>query len=183
MRLIGLTGPTGSGKDTVADHLAGVHGFVRLALADPIRHGLQAMLKLPDEVFSGRDLKELPVTWIGRSPRQLMQTLGTEWGRRHIDDDIWMRVADRRIKTILQGWPHVSGIVVTDIRFANEAAWLRRSGGYIWHITGRSLPPAGEAAAHSSEAGIVYQPGDVIIANVGTIDDLEDNIARELEAI
>lgn len=183
MRLIGLTGPTGSGKDTVADHLAGVHGFVRLALADPIRHGLQAMLKLPDEVFSGRDLKELPVTWIGRSPRQLMQTLGTEWGRHHIDDDIWLRAAARRIANIKRGWQYVRGIVVTDIRFANEADWLRRSGGCIWHITGRGLPPAGEAAAHSSEAGIVYQPGDVIIANVGTIDDLEDNIARELEAI
>lgn len=183
MRLIGLTGPTGSGKDTVADHLAGVHGFVRLALADPIRDGLQAMLKLPDEVFSGRDLKELPVTWIGRSPRQLMQTLGTEWGRHHIDDDIWLRAAARRIANIKRGWQYVRGIVVTDIRFANEADWLRRSGGCIWHITGRGLPPAGDAAAHSSEAGIVYQPGDVIIANVGTIDDLEDNIARELEAI
>lgn len=183
MRLIGLTGPTGSGKDTVADHLAGVHGFVRLALADPIRHGLQAMLKLPDEVFSGRDLKELPIAWIGKSPRQLMQTLGTEWGRHHIDDDIWLRAAARRIANIKRGWQYVRGIVVTDIRFANEADWLRRSGGCIWHITGRGLPPAGDAAAHSSEAGIVFRPGDTVIGNAGTLDDLEDNIARELEAI
>lgn len=182
MRLIGLTGPTGSGKDTVADHLAGVHGFVRLALADPIRDGLQAMLKLPDEVFSGRDLKELPIAWIGKSPRQLMQTLGTEWGRHHIDDDIWLRAAARRIANIKRGWQYVRGIVVTDIRFANEADWLRRSGGCIWHITGRGLPPAGDAAAHSSEAGIVFRPGDTVIGNAGTLDDLEDNIARELEA-
>ena len=39
MQLIGLTGRAGCGKDTIASFLCEAHGFVQIALADPLRDG------------------------------------------------------------------------------------------------------------------------------------------------
>jgi dephospho-CoA kinase len=44
MRLIGLTGPAGCGKDTVAGFLCIVHGFVQVSFAKPIRNALEPCL-------------------------------------------------------------------------------------------------------------------------------------------
>ena len=93
MQLIGLTGPAGCGKDTIANFLMETHGFVQIALADPLRDGLKAMLGVTDEQLHRRDLKEAPIDWIGRSPRELLQTLGTEWGREHVAADLWLHDA------------------------------------------------------------------------------------------
>ena len=63
-------------------------------------------------------------------------------------------------------------MVVTDIRFENEAAMIRELGGSVWHITGRQAELGG-AASHQSEAGVVFVPGtDLMIDNSGSIADL-----------
>jgi len=93
MRLIGLTGPAGSGKDTVARLLCEQHGFVQIAFADPLRAMLKAGLGLTDEHFNNREDKEAPLEWLGKSPRQLLQTLGTEWGRRQVHPHLWLELA------------------------------------------------------------------------------------------
>ncbi len=48
MRIVGITGQAGSGKDTVADRLVEEHGYVKIALADPIK-------RLGREVFGFTD--------------------------------------------------------------------------------------------------------------------------------
>jgi len=183
MQLIGLTGRAGSGKDTVADFLCETHGFVQLALADPLRHGLQAMLGLTAEQLHRRDIKETPIDWIGKSPRELMQTLGTEWARDLIHPDLWLRRAEQRIAQIKASPPilHVAGIVVSDIRYENEADWLRGLGGKLWLIKrnkGHQLD--GKAAAHSSEQHIPTQMGEPRIYNFSTFDNLYDQVTEAL---
>lgn len=181
MKLIGLTGRAGSGKDTVARFLCEAHGFVQIALADPLRDGIKAMLGITDEQLQDRDLKEATIDWLGRSPRELLQTLGTEWGRNHIASDIWLRVAARRIEKYRQSKPclHIAGIVVSDIRFENEADWLREQGGQVWHIkrkAGNCLD--GQAAAHSSEQHIPARAGEPRIYNFGTLEELYDQVTE-----
>ncbi len=178
MQLIGLTGRAGSGKDTVADFLCETHGFVQLALADPLRYGLQAMLGLTAEQLHRRDLKETPIDWIGKSPRELMQTLGTEWGRELIHPDLWLRRAEQRIAQIKASPPilHIAGIVVSDIRFENEANWLREQGGTVWHIKGRKSTTTDASASHRSEQHIPARAGEPRIYNVGTLENLYDEV-------
>lgn len=181
MILIGLTGRAGCGKDTIASFLCEAHGFVQIALADPLRDGLKAMFGVTDEQLHRRDLKEAPIDWIGRSPRELLQTLGTEWGREHVAADLWLRVAARRIDRIKASPPclHVAGIVVSDIRFENEADWLREHGGQVWHIkrqTGNQLDS--QAAAHSSEQHIPAKAGEPRIYNFGTLEQLYDQVTE-----
>ncbi len=61
-------------------------------------------------------------------------------------------------------------VIFKDIRFENEAAFLRHHNGLIWHIVRPNLP---KVNAHSSEHGIAQAPGDLLITNAGSLDDLQ----------
>ena len=60
-------------------------------------------------------------------------------------------------------------IIIKDIRFENEADFLRRHNGQIWHIVRNS---AQKVHAHTSELGIKVATGDVLINNDGTLEEL-----------
>lgn len=178
--LIGLTGPAGSGKDTIAAHLVEEHDFRALSFAAPLRAMLQAGFDLDPAHFNGA-AKERPVSWIGKSPRQLMQTLGTEWGRAHVADDIWLRIAQRRIA--LAGGTRALDWVISDVRFDNEAGFIHRLGGQVWRV----LRPAAMAVApHASESGVALTLVDFSIENDSTLYQLraavDRKVRRELRA-
>lgn len=149
-KLIGLTGKARSGKDTVAKIIQTSNpGTVLISFAEPIRNALRGMIGLTDEHFHG-SLKEVPLGWINKSPRQLMQTLGTQWGRELVDDQIWIKWAQQDIQKYLRLGVNV---VVTDVRFENEATMIRAMGGTIWHIERDS---AQAVNSHVSEAGVAF---------------------------
>lgn len=60
-------------------------------------------------------------------------------------------------------------LVIKDIRFENEAEYLRSHNGTIWHISRAS---AAKVNTHSSEAGISIQPLDIQIENNDTVESL-----------
>ena len=180
-RLIGLTGRAGSGKTTAARALCDQHGFVEVAFADPLRAGLKAMFGLHDIQLTDPELKQHPIDWLaGMTPRRLMQTLGTEWGQHCISRDVWIRAAQRRIAHLLSlpdHW-HIAGIVVSDVRYPHQAAWLREEGGTVWHLLRAQTTPRPD---HDSEDGIAPEPGDRSLDNTGTREQLETSIARLLQ--
>lgn len=172
MRLIGITGRAGAGKNTVA---AMVPGAVTIQLADPLYAMVAAMTGFPESILRDRAWKERALPGIGKSPRQLLQTLGTEWGRDIIDRDIWLTLCQRRVEQLAEaGWETV---VVADIRFDNEAAWVRRSGGEVWEVV-RHHDGIGQGVRyHSSEAGVSPDLVDRRIVNDGSLDELRAAVA------
>lgn len=174
MRLIGIAGVAGSGKDTVADFLKAHYNFKSVAFADPIRAGMKAITGLIDEYFQ-HPSKEVVLEIFGKSPRQMMQTLGTEWGRDSVNEDLWLILASIKVKAYHDEGYHVA---ITDVRFANEAAYIRNNGGCIWHI---KRGGAGTKHLHASEAGVAFAQGDEVINNNGTIEDLHGKIARYVQ--
>lgn len=185
IKLIGLAGPAGCGKDTIAQILLDTQEFRRISLADPIRHGISTMLEIPWDHLNDRELKEQPMIELcGKSPRQAMQTLGTEWGRNCIDPHIWLKVAERKMEYIRRlaetGNACISGIVISDIRFPGEAKWLREQGGSIWHIR-RPNNPNATKAAHESEIPLIPEEGDSFIINDGDMDQLFEQIINQMQ--
>lgn len=149
-QLIGITGRARAGKDTIASHLVERHGYTRMAFADPIRDMLAVLGVDGDHMNT---YKEEIIPHLGISYRHLAQTLGTEWGRQLHGTDFWVNVLDRRKVTL---HPHAQRIVISDVRYNNEARYIRQCGGTIWHVERPDNPVglADHAREHPSETGV-----------------------------
>ena len=162
--VIGITGRARSGKDTVAEMILADIGGYRYSLADPIRAMLKAGLGIDMADSYWIEHKEDPVpAFGGKSPRQMLQWLGTEWGRDLVDRNLWVTLAIQKL--INSG----RGMIVPDVRFENEGSWVRRHGILI-HVVRRAVSAV---AAHVSEDGVTIEPADYIIANDGSLEDLQ----------
>lgn len=173
--IVAFTGPAGSGKDTaaalvVANCYSKNDPFKRYAFADPMR----AMLKAIGISEPARELKEQPLVGFSFSYRKAMQTLGTEFGRA-IDPDLWVTLFHRKVEV-------TSNLVVTDLRFVNEAQRIRALGGVIIKITGRSTD-LGDRAKHVSEDGLPEHLIDFTLDNTGTKSDFEQSVEHLLRRL
>jgi len=137
--IIGLAGRAGSGKSTVAAHLA-ARGYRRIRFADPLKDMMRA-LGLTERHIEG-DLKEQPCPLLaGKTPRYAMQTIGTEWGRGIIHPDLWVGAWEARAA-------NDNLVVAEDVRFPNEEAAIRRLGGWV---IGVERPGREVGSGHPSE--------------------------------
>jgi hypothetical protein len=181
-KLIGLTGFAGSGKDSVRLILERDHNYHGLAFADPMRLMLFELLTsagLSSNYMHSRDLKEAPIPELGVSYRHMAQTLGTEWGRNTLHPDFWIRLAAAYVNDCARhsgtaGMP----IVVSDVRFLNEALWIKQQGGQLWRVDRPNLPPV---RSHQSEREIDTLVHNQWISNWGTLEDLELQVRMALE--
>lgn len=159
--LIGLVGHAGAGKDTAAAALVEL-GFVNLKFAAPLKAMASALMTaagypvdMVDRLIEG-DLKEAPCLRLNRrSPRYVMQTLGTEWGRNLMGEDFWVEIAQRR------AW-ETPKAVFSDCRYPNEVDMIRRNHGVIVKIT---RPGLVVDLSHPSEQFIASLDADEEIEN------------------
>ena len=169
--LIGITGLAGSGKSEVARILVDHYGFERVKFADPFKNMLRTMLRdighceSDVERYLEGDLKETIVDGIGVTARRLMVTLGTEWGRRLIGDDLWIRLWAERAAC----FPFT---LADDVRFANEVETIEARGGIVWRV---NRPGVG-IADHPSEWDIPNLSVTRTIHNVGSLGELHEQV-------
>lgn len=110
--------------------------------------------------------KETPhELFAGRSPRYVMQTLGTEWGRDLVASDLW-------VNACLQHCAGFSKSVITDVRFPNEVEAVKQAGGVVVRIV-RGIT---HGDTHPSENFIDTLDVDYEIHNDGTIPDLQGKL-------
>lgn len=179
--IIGLTGPAQSGKDTAGLCLVHKWEAFPIAFADPIRDMIEVGLGLDVDAIYDRGKKEESTVYGGKSLRYLLQTLGTEWGRNLIDTDIWLTRAQVTYWKLVASHGHKQWLtaVVTDVRFPNEAAWVRQNGS-LWHMRREGLEVVG-AEGHASEGGIEVLPEDIVIHNNGGLRDLWEMVDGHAE--
>lgn len=173
--IIGLCGAAGAGKNTVADILVEDYGFQAISFAEPIYRAVSEITGLPVEHLQDRRYKEKPIGWLGSSPRELLQTLGTDWGRKMIHANLWIVVALNKIGEIKE---EGGDVVVTDVRFDNEATALTLAGADIWQV---NRPGIVDVAEHESENGISPELIDVVIKNDASVAYLRERVNREME--
>lgn len=187
-KIIGLTGYQGRiagvGKDTAAEYLLQFHRsqFRSIAFADPIRAAMKAIFGWDDSYFAHPKKNEVDERF-GISPRKAMQTLGTEWGRNFVNTDLWLILAGQQIEPMVGAG---FDVLITDCRFENEAQWIRKQGGTVWHIDRKDISSgAGTEVSHKSEVGVKFVKGDVKINNnetLGHLYDILDHLAIRLKA-
>lgn len=167
-KIIGLAGKAGSGKDHTYDYLKMVHldiignplVVIRVAYADGVREEIQDVLGVDSDILYQKPYPE--------EIRRLLQWWGTEY-RRAQDADYWVKKGMAEAIRLADG-PTVHLVVITDVRFANEASAIQEAGGLVYEVVasdevrrerlGGQLPPA-----HASEE-IDFQTDGVIANNV-----------------
>lgn len=165
-KLIGITGKARSGKDTAGKFLIDTYEYYRFAFADPLKKACAEMFGIPLNHFYDDDLKELVNPFWGISPRVMAQKLGTDCGREIFFDDIWIRRAEMELK-------NHKYVVITDVRFENEAEFIRSNGGVLIHI---QRDGAQQVNAHKSENGVAVADTDYTVFNNWSIDKLYESI-------
>lgn len=168
--IVGLIGFAQTGKGEVAKVLEQEYGFTRMKFADGLKKMLRA-IGLTEEEIEGQ-LKEKPCPLLGgQTPRHAMITLGTEWGRNLIHEDVWVLALRKHILESA-----ADRIVIDDCRFLNEAGMIRRLGGDIWHI---ERPGYGPVKHHPSELEHLQIQSAATLKNDGTVEQLQDLVRRQ----
>ena len=168
-RIIGIAGRARVGKDTLADHIMMKGGhYNKISFADPLKTMLMVGLGLTEEQLYGND-KAIVDHRYGKTPREMMQTLGTEWGRKLVTQDIWVNAVERVITENKNDY-----YVIPDIRFESEADMVRNVGGIVIHVKGKTTGSSGKQ--HQSEQGIYPHSQDLFIDNTGSLPEYIKNI-------
>jgi hypothetical protein len=169
--LIGIAGAKRSGKTTLACALSERFGLRHLSFAAPIRGFVCELLGWTEDELEQR--KELPVAWLdGVTPRHMMQTLGTEWGRSHVHSELWIRHLARQVDDA------GGRAVVSDLRFPNEAESIIARGGIVVRLhRGRA-----SGDSHVSELSLPDRLVHIEFDNAGTIAEMVEHIVRGVES-
>ena len=180
--LIGLVGPIGSGKDTVADRLVTHHGYKRDSFAKSLKDAVSSMFNWDREMLEGnttssRHWREQPDKFWSKkmgkevTPRWVLQYFGTEVMRQGMYDAIWVDSVIGRYKG--------ENTVISDTRFQNEIKTIKAHGGKILLVKRGPMPTREEMqkrGIHKSEWDWIGSDFDYIIDNTSSLEGLNANI-------
>lgn len=174
--IIGFSGYARSGKDTAA---ASLPGFWRYAFADKLKDAARVIFGLNDIQLYG-SLKEKPDAYWERTPREILQLLGTECLRKGFADDVWIRALFLSMKD------HYD-CVITDVRFPNEAKAIKARGGIVVRVVRPGVGPTPRpwwkfwvSKPHVSETSLDQWGFDDVLVNDGTVEELEAKVEARL---
>jgi hypothetical protein len=176
---------------------------IQVALADPLKEfamrvydfsivqlwGPSEERNRPDERYPREDGSYL-------TPREALQQLGTEWGRK-CWPDTWTRLAMERAARFAAARPipaktrgswlvhQAELVVISDCRFINEAKMLHAAAHEVWRIQ-RRLDTRSAMYQHASEAEQVQAADEIAqyltidLENNGSMSTLRDTVAQTL---
>lgn len=223
--IVGISGKKGHGKDLVAriiqelstgksneevwEALYNPYVSVRSSwevrkFADKLKAMICVLLGCTIEQLEDRDFKETPLPELGNmTPRDLMISLGTEWGREMVTPNIWSATffttynqivgyapgnywcrcrscgksftGDKRAVRCEECSIFYPHWIVTDTRFPDEAEAIKSRDGLLLRVN--RFPQRVVVNEHISETALDdYQDWDFVISNDGTQMDLIEKV-------
>jgi hypothetical protein len=200
--IIGICGFIGSGKDTVADYLTNFHEFRRESFANSLKDAVAQVFGWDRTMIEGRTKQarewreQVDPWWSDRlkmpelTPRWVLQHWGTEVCRHGFHDDIWIASLENKLRH------SEDDVVISDCRFPNEIAAIRRANGLVVRVIRGPEPEWYDSALafnhgenknmlwstsksrleklkiHASETAWVGTKFDAVLDNNGSLDDL-----------
>ena len=199
LTLIALTGNINSGKTTVSEYLQNTWGFTEYTFSKPIKE-MALIFGFEHHQVYGTQVQKLEINadW-SISAREFLQKFGTDICRESLAKTIpdmnfgeskspWIRLFEIYIKKYIEQYPN-GCIVVSDIRFLDEAAVIKKLGGCIVRIdrvAGIQRTNEHNIVSHnkhSSETEMLNITADFTIFNTGTKDALYNQITEIVDNV
>lgn len=189
--IIGLSGYARAGKDTVADRLVTSHGFTKIGFADALKEAVYTLNPIVGptgvryaDIVDQHGLDAAKAGFV--EVRRLLQFMGTDVARKLWGEDFWVdRLADK-VFHLTAVDPDLN-VVIADVRFPNEAAFVQMSmapngapRGALWRV---HRPGVGPVTDHPSETAIDHWNFDRHIHNDQTIAALHEHVDYLVEAM
>lgn len=183
MMIIGICGRAGSGKDTTASLLQSFlpeDSTRTRAFAKPLKDAAKAKFGLTDWHVNTQEGKREFVPYLGKTVRQLLELEGTEATRDVYGSNFWICRMAQEIDTAFK--ENIKVFIITDVRFENEAEFIRDNGGLIFQID-RELEQELATVSHASAQPLPPHLVNIFVPNNGTIKDLEKEVKDLAEVI
>ena len=138
--IVGLIGAKRTGKTTCAEYLINNYKFESIAFADPIKQACKIIFDFDEEQLEGKYKETVDERW-GITPRQAFQIMGTDFFRQFLPEnhkEFEKVVGNKMWIKRLMIWCEKNkekNIVISDIRFPNEAEEVKKMGGILIKIT------------------------------------------------
>ena len=134
---------------------------------------------LPEKYLHDPNLKESNVKFLdGKTPRQIMQTIGTDLVRDHYDENLWVNVVKRKLSQLKP----TDNVVISDIRFQNELDMLAELNliekYYFFRIIRQNKNTKKDL--HSTENQELVCPLIVNIHNDGSLEELFEKVEKKI---
>lgn len=179
-RLIGIKGLAGHGKDTVANFITEFFSpsiSVKMSFAEPLKEMVSIITGIPKY-----DIDHHKTTYLeeyGMTVRSLLQKIGTDVMRNQVHQNIWINIAERRLRDI----PYHKVVIIPDVRFENEMQFIRRHRGIILQVERPGVFDE-EIHGHVSESGqSEMSSADYTIANDCSLDELRGRVYGLMEGL
>lgn len=143
-----------------------------LLTLDPFLNGDVSMQSLLDSLGGDWELAKRN-RFHGPEVRRFLQIYATEVCRDNFGQDIWVQLLARKVAS-----ERPENVVITDVRFNEEAAWVTGNGGTVIEIT---RPGVGPVNGHISESGIDRKFITHTISNSRTLEQLADKLDDALK--
>ena len=189
---VGFAGHMHSGKDTATNYLKNSickrmgedYIVTTLALAQPIKQFCIDYLGMTEHQVYDQDGKAEYNDFWGMTNREILQKIGTDAMRNGFHPDVWVKIAQLKIKKAIDTG---SFWIVTDVRFPNEADMIRDNGGIVvWVENFRAIPNPltvdsknpKTISEHISEQRLAPVKIDYILDNNNGLIELQDKIEK-----
>lgn len=176
MKVIGLAGRSGVGKNTIADLYFRPYGYLDVSLAEDIKiRAVATGVATYEDVFAGAKPPAVR-TWL--------QQEGTERGRHIYGEDLWARGLFARLRRMEESWG-LDAFVITDVRFVSEVQYIRKHGGLVYRVDAplrnQSNGMSAEQREHSSETELDYCPLGLFNGIILNDPDEADSVRWQIE--
>lgn len=202
MRIFGIAGKAGSGKDTVykqMEELLTERGYnvTKLSFASRLKDVCVLMFGWDRERLEhdfaykeGNTLDDGSIDpaceMLGMTRREVMQKLGTEAMRNGLHQHVW--VIALRLAILRGEYDSYDIGVLTDCRFLNEIGFVKQMGGHLIQVERSGAGTLTDKVDHASETEwLQWREWDAIIQNNPSsefvqisLDELKKNVERQI---